>query len=93
MGTYLSLGGFELFLFMVLLKKVMRADFFRAGIISICIVNMQVLMTPVPVEAFFWFCEAALYTVTYNEMVILLTLLILLYYNHGPTICGKRILL
>lgn len=96
MGTYFSLGGFvlfELLLFMVIFKKVMAADFFRAGIISICIVSMQVLMTPVPVEAFFWFCASALYTVTYSEMVILLTMLILLYHSHGSKMCGKRILL
>lgn len=96
MGTYLSLGGFVLFqllLFMVILKKAMGADFFRAGIISICIVSLQVLMTPVPVEAFFWFCGSAAYTVTYNEMIILLSLLVLLYHNQGSALCGKRLLL
>ena len=96
MGTYLSLGGFvlfELLLFMVLLKRVMGADFFRAGIVSISIVGMQVLMTPVPVEAFFWFCGSALYTVTYNETAILLTFLVLLYHDRGSAMCWKRILL
>lgn len=95
MGTYLSLGGFvlfELFLFMVILKKIMGADFFRAGIISICIVSIQVLLTPVPVEAFYWFCGSALYTGTYNETVILMTLLILLYHSNGTSGHWRRIL-
>lgn len=94
MGTYLSLGGFvlfELLLFMTILKKVMGADFFRAGIISGCVVSMQVLLTPVPVEAFYWFCGSALYTVTYNETVILTTLLILLYHSHSSSRHWKRI--
>lgn len=94
MGTYLSLGGFvlfELLLFMVILKKVMGADLFRAGIISVCIVSMQVLLTPVPVEAFYWFCGSALYTVTYNETVILMTLLILLYHSHSSSGHWRRI--
>lgn len=92
MGTYLSLGGFvlfELFLFMVILRKVMGADFFRAGIISASIVSLQVLLTPVPVEAFYWFCGAVLYTVSYNETAVLLALLILLYY--APYERWKRI--
>ncbi len=96
MGTYLSLGGFvlfELLLFMVVLRKAMGADLFRAGIISGCIVGMQVLLTPVPVEAFYWFCGSALYTVTYNETAILLTLLVLLYYNRDSAGHWKRVLL
>lgn len=93
-GTYLSLGGFalsELFLFMVILKTIMGADTFRTGIISIGIVCMQVLLVPVPAEAFYWFCGAVLYTVVYNEAAILLALLILLYQN--PEKAWKRILL
>lgn len=93
-GTYLSLGGFvlfELLLFMVVLRRILGADFFRAGIISACVVSLQLLLTPVPVEAFYWFCGSALYTVTYNETVILVTLLILLY--HRPSALWKRILL
>lgn len=93
-GTYLSLGGFvlfELFLFVTALRKVMGADFFRAGIVAGCIVSLQVLLTPVPVEAFYWFCGSALYTVTYNETVILTALLILLYRH--PAELWKRGLL
>lgn len=95
-GTYLTLGGFVLFemlLFIVIFKKVMGADFFRAGIAAGCIVGMQVLMTPVPVEAFYWFCGAALYTMAYNETAILLTLLILLYHNYDSYGRWKKILL
>lgn len=95
-GTYLSLGGFvlfELLLFMVILKKVMGADFFRAGIVSACVVSLQVLLTPVPVEAFFWFCGSALYTVTYNETAVLVTLLVLLYHCSASSGRWKRILL
>ncbi len=93
-GTYLLLGGFvlfELFLFVTALRKVMGADFFRAGIVAGCIVSLQVLLTPVPVEAFYWFCGSALYTVTYNETVILTALLILLYRH--PAELWKRGLL
>lgn len=93
-GTYLSLGGFvlsELFLFMVILKKIMGSDTFRAGIVSICVICMQVLLVPVPSEAFYWFCGAVLYTVVHNEATVLLALLILLY--HNPNKRWKRILL
>lgn len=84
MGTYLALGGFvltEMFLFMVILKKAMGADTYRAGIVSVCVICAQVLLTPVPAEAFYWFCGAVLYTVVYNEAAVLLALLVLLYYN------------
>ncbi len=94
MGTYFTLGGFvicEIFLFMVILKKILDADFFRAGIISVCIVGLQILLTPVPVEAFYWFCGAVLYTVTFNNAVLLTALLILLYYR--PSALWKRVLL
>lgn len=93
-GTYLSLGGFvlsELFLFMVILRKVLGSDTFRAGIISIGVVCMQVLLVPVPAEAFYWFCGAVLYTVVHNEAAVLIALLILLYQN--PRKLWKRILL
>lgn len=84
MGNYLALGGFvltEMLLFMVILKKVMGADTYRAGILSACVICAQVLLTPVPAEAFYWFCGAVLYTVVYNEAAVLLTLLVLLYDN------------
>lgn len=86
MGTYLSLGGFvlsELLLFMVLLKKVLGADTFRAGITAISVLCLQILLVPVPAEAYFWFCGAVLYTVSYNEAILLCTLLVLLYQNRG----------
>lgn len=94
MGTYLALGGFvlsEMFLFMVILKKVMGADTYRAGIVSVCVICAQVLLTPVPSEAFYWFCGAVLYTVVYNEAAALFALLVLLYDN-PKKIPGKILL-
>lgn len=94
MGTYITLGGFvlcELFLFLIILKHILGADIYRAGIISISIICMQILLVPVPVEAFYWFCGAILYTVAHNAAVILLALLILLYDN--PKKLWKKILL
>lgn len=94
MGTYLALGGFaigEMLLFLIILKKILGADIYRASIISVCIVCMQVLLTTVPAEAFFWFCGAVLYTVVYNEALVLLSLLLLLYFR--PKKIWKRLLL
>lgn len=94
MGTYITLGGFvlsELFLFQMILKRVMGADAYRAGIVSIAIICMQLLLVPVPVEAFYWFCGASLYTATHNAAVILTALLILLYDN--PKKLWQKILL
>lgn len=94
MGTYLALGGFvisELLLFAVIFRRILGADMYRAGIISICIICMQVLLTTVPVEAFYWFCGALTYTVVYNEAIVLFTLLIILYFY--PKKLWKRILL
>lgn len=54
---------------------------------------MQGQLAPVPVEAFYWFCGSALYTVTYNETAILMTLLILLYYSQSSSGQWRRIVL
>lgn len=64
-STILSLGGVvfaEMFLFMMLLVKGLGADKYRAAIISIGCIILQVLLTPYPVEAYFWFCGAVVYT-------------------------------
>lgn len=86
MGTYLSLGGFVLsglLLFMVLLKKVLGADTFRAGIIAISVLCMQILLVPVPAEAYFWFCGAVTYTGAYSAALLLTLFLVLLYLESG----------
>lgn len=85
-GTYLSLGSFvlsELLLFILIFKRIMGTDICRAGIVSVCVICMQVLMTTAPVEAFYWFCGAVLYTVTYSEAFVLCALMILLYDSDG----------
>lgn len=59
MGTYLSLGSFvlaEAILFFLIFLKVLRTDFYRAGIVTASCLSMQILLTPVPCEAYFWFC-------------------------------------
>ncbi len=83
MGTYITLTGFtvsELFLFLVIFIKLFQADFFRSAIISICVICLQVLLTPYPVEAFYWLCGAAAYTCPYSEAMLLCAMLVLLYY-------------
>ena len=82
MGTYLSLGGFvlaESFLLMVILVKILGSDVFRAGIVTMCCLCMQILMTPMPNEAFFWFTGAMVYTFMHSCALLLLAALILLY--------------
>ena len=77
-GTYLSLGGLVLaegFTFMVLLVKGLGADKYRAGIITMGCICMQVLLTPVPVEAFYWFCGAAMYTFSHALLWLLVGIL------------------
>ncbi|MCD8130593.1 MAG: DUF6056 family protein [Lachnospiraceae bacterium] len=94
MGTYIALTGFvftELFLFLVILMKVFHADFFRSCIISAGVICLQILLTPYPVEAFYWFCGAVLYTCPYNEAMLLCGMLILLYYH--PSKLWQRLLL
>ena len=80
-GTFLSLGGFvlaELLLFMMLLVKGLGADKCRAAIVSIGCIVLQILLTPYPVEAFYWFCGAVVYTFIYALALLLLTLLFVL---------------
>lgn len=85
MGTYFTLGGMvlaELLAFMVILRKVLGADIYRAGIAAISCVSLQVLLTPAPVEAFFWFCGAMLYTFIHALGFLLVTMLVLLYHDN-----------
>lgn len=80
-GTFLSLGGFvlsELLLFMLILVKGLGADRCRAAIVSIGCIALQILLTPYPVEAFYWFCGAVVYTFIYALTLFLLLLLFLL---------------
>ncbi len=82
MGTHITLTSFvvsELFLFLVILMKLFHADFFRSAIISVCVICLQVLLTPYPVEAFYWFCGAVIYTCPYSEAMLLCAMLVLLY--------------
>lgn len=83
-GTYLSLGGLvicELFSFVVILRKVFHADYGHAMILAISCISMQVLMTTVPVEAYYWFTSAIVYTFIYALSILLVACLVLLY--HG----------
>lgn len=81
-GTYLSLGGFllaEAFLLMVILVKILGSDIFRAGIVSMGCLCMQVLMVPMPNEAFFWFTGAMRYVFIHSCGLLLLAVLLMLY--------------
>lgn len=83
-GTYLSLGGFvlaETILFFVIFFKVMRTDIFSAGIVTASCLSLQILMTPVPSEAYFWFCGAVVYTFIHALALLLTAILIALYYT------------
>lgn len=83
-GTYLSLGGMvaaELAALMVILVKGLGADKVRAAIVAISYICIQVLLTPVPVEAYFWFCGAMRYTFIHGVAWILVMLLLLLCLN------------
>ncbi|MCD8067546.1 MAG: hypothetical protein LUE87_01380 [Lachnospiraceae bacterium] len=82
MSTYITLTCFivsELFLFLVILIRIFHADFFRSAIISICIISLQILLTPYPNEAFYWICGAVSYTCPYSEAMLLCGMLVLLY--------------
>lgn len=79
-GTILSLGGFvmaECLLFMTILVSGLGADKCRAVIVSVSCASLQVLMTPNPVEGYFWFCGAIRYTFIHALLLVLLELLIL----------------
>ncbi len=81
MTTYLTLGGLvvsELLGFMLILVKCVGADKVRAAIIAIGVVMLQVLLTPVPVEGYFWFCGSMLYTFLYSLAWYLIALQIVL---------------
>ncbi|MCD7750306.1 MAG: DUF6056 family protein [Lachnospiraceae bacterium] len=94
MSTYITLTCFvlsELFLFLVILIRLFHADFFRSAIISICVICLQVLLTPYPVEAFYWICGAVSYTCPYSEAMLLCAMLVLLYCY--PQKRWKRVLL
>ena len=78
MGTVLSLGGFvlaEFMFFMVVLVKGMGADKFRAATVTISCMVLQILLTPYPVEGYFWFCGAIRYTFVHSLALLLLLLL------------------
>lgn len=86
MGTYLSLGGFllaELLLLMIILVRVLKADIFRAGIVSMSCLSMQILMTPVPSQGYFWFCGAIRYTFMHALALLLLSVLLLIYQTYS----------
>lgn len=86
MTTYITLTSFvlsQLLLFLVILIRLFHADFFRSAIISICIICLQVLLTPYPNESFYWICGAVSYTCPYSEAMLLCAMLILLYCNPG----------
>ncbi len=83
MGAYLGLGGFvlsEFILFTVILRKLLGADILRSLIVSLGVISLQVLLTDVPVEAFFWFTSAICYTGCYNAAILLCAILIWLYF-------------
>ena len=82
-GTYLSLGGFvlaEAILFSLIFCKVLRADIYTAGIVTASCLSLQILTTPVPSEAYFWFCGAVFYTFAHALALLLIADLIALYY-------------
>lgn len=82
-GTYLNLGGFalaEFFSLSVIFRKGLGADKFRAGIVAASVLCLQVLLTPVPVEAYYWFCGATLYTFILALVWVLIALWVCLYY-------------
>lgn len=83
LGTYLTLGTFvlaETILFFVIFLKVLRADIFTSGIVTASCLSLQILMTPVPSEAYFWFCGAMFYTFAHALALLLIADLIVLYY-------------
>ncbi|MCD8068094.1 MAG: DUF6056 family protein, partial [Lachnospiraceae bacterium] len=82
-GTYLGLGGLvlaELILFTVILRKLLGADILRSLTASLGVICLQVLLTDVPVEAFFWFTSAICYTGCYNAAILLCAILVWLYF-------------
>lgn len=83
MGTYLSLGSFVLAegtLFLIIFLKILHTDIYRGGIVTASCLSFQILFTPVPCEAYFWFCGAVLYTFSHALGLFLLATLIALFY-------------
>ncbi len=94
MGTVFTLGGMvlsEFVLFMKLLRTGLGADWKRALIVTLSVICLQVLLTPVPVEAYFWFCGAILYTFIHALAMLLIALWVSLYADRGPK--RKKVLL
>lgn len=82
-GTYLTLGGFalaEFLLLYVIFLKILKADIFSAGTVTACCLSFQILMTPVPSEAYFWFVGAVLYIFAHALALFLVAILIEMYY-------------
>lgn len=80
-GTILALGGFVLAQFLFfwnVLVKGLGADKSRAIITVVGCMALQILLTPYPSEAFFWFCGAVRYTFIHALALVLLTLMFLL---------------
>lgn len=86
-GGYLAIGGMvigELAAFNVIFTRIMRADKYRATIVSLCVILMQILLMPAPAEAFYWFCSAGLYTIIYALAMLLITLVVMLLTIKNP---------
>lgn len=78
-GAYLAIGGMvlgELFLFKVIFSDLLSADFSRTLILSLTCILMQILLMPTPVEAFYWYCSAGLYTWIYALAAVLAALVL-----------------
>lgn len=97
LSTFMTLGSLvlaELLLFMVILVKGLGADKYRAAIASISCIIVQVLWTPYPVEAYFWFCGSLIYTFFYALALVLLCLWYFLSQKKGevtPSVVGMEI--
>lgn len=95
MGTYISLGGFvlaEYFLLMIAFRKILQADKYLSRIVALTCIAVQVLTVPSPCEAFFWFCSAILYTFCLAIAFCLITLWILFYFDNGKKRWKTRLL-
>ena len=81
-GTYLALGGLvlaETFSFILILRKVLHADYVRSIILALSCISMQILLTSAPVEAYYWFTSAIMYTFIYALTILLCACLVELY--------------
>lgn len=85
-GTYLALGALvvcELFSFTAIMRKVLHADLSNAVILAVGCISMQILLTTVPVEAYYWFTSAIVYTFIYALTILLSAFLVLFYHGKG----------